>query len=144
MHIARSTKATHAPEMKKPSTRQCTFQPITEAEPDVALRELSSGTAPGDDEIHCEEPKQLGRVSRRCILRLFNYSLRTGQVPAKRRHGIIVPLLKPNKPANSVASFRPVTLTSTLCKLMERTVARRVRDCIEDKLKPQLAGIRPA
>ncbi|KAH8617480.1 putative Reverse transcriptase (RNA dependent DNA polymerase) [Trypanosoma vivax] len=43
-----------------------------------------------------------------------------------------------------MASFRPVTLTSTLCKLMERTVARRVRDCIEEKLRPQQAGFRPA
>ncbi|KAH8619319.1 putative Reverse transcriptase (RNA dependent DNA polymerase) [Trypanosoma vivax] len=130
--------------MKIPSTRRCTFQPITEAELDVALRELSSGPAPGDDEIHCEELKQLGRLSRRSILRLFNYSLCTRQVPAKWRHGIIVPLLKLNKPASSMASFRSVTLTSTLCKLMERIVARRVRDCIEDKLQPQQAGFRPA
>ncbi|KAG8339789.1 putative Reverse transcriptase (RNA dependent DNA polymerase) [Trypanosoma vivax] len=42
-----------------------------------------------------------------------------------------------------MASFRPVTLTSTLCKLMERVVARRVRDCIEDKVQPQQAGFRP-
>ncbi|KAH8616284.1 putative Reverse transcriptase (RNA dependent DNA polymerase) [Trypanosoma vivax] len=140
---ARSTKAPHAPDMKIPRTRRCTFQPITEAELDVALRELSSGTAPGADEIHCEELKQLGRASRRCILRLFNYSLRTGQVPAKLRQGIIVPVLKPNKPANSMASFRPVTLTSTVRKLMERIVARRVRDCIADKLQPQQAGFRP-
>ncbi|KAG8343434.1 hypothetical protein TRVL_05744 [Trypanosoma vivax] len=43
-----------------------------------------------------------------------------------------------------MVSFRPVTLTSTLCKLMERIVARGVRDCIEDKLQPQQAGFRPA
>ncbi|KAG8340038.1 hypothetical protein TRVL_09134 [Trypanosoma vivax] len=134
MHTPRPTKAQHAPEMKMPSTRRGAFRPITEAELDVALRELSSGTAPGEDEIHGEGLKQLGRVSRRCILRLFNYSLRTGQVPAKWKQGIIVPLLKPNKPASNTASFRPVTLTSTLRKLMERTVALRVRDCIEDKL----------
>ncbi|KAH8616380.1 putative Reverse transcriptase (RNA dependent DNA polymerase) [Trypanosoma vivax] len=144
MYMARSTKAPHAPEMKIRSTRRCTFQSITEAELDVALRELSSGTAPGDDEIHCEELKRLGRVPRRCVLCLFNYSLRTEQVPAKWRQWIIVPLLKPNKPANSMASFRPVTLTSTLRKLMGRIVARRVRDCIEDKLQPQQAGFRPA
>ncbi|KAH8616737.1 putative Reverse transcriptase (RNA dependent DNA polymerase) [Trypanosoma vivax] len=42
-----------------------------------------------------------------------------------------------------MASFRPVTPTSTLCKLMERTVARRVGDCIEDKLQPQQEGFRP-
>ncbi|CCD19850.1 retrotransposon hot spot protein, putative [Trypanosoma vivax Y486] len=58
MYMARSTKAPHAPNMKIPSTRRSTFQPITEAELDVALLELSSGTAPGDDNIHCEELKQ--------------------------------------------------------------------------------------
>ncbi|KAH8617122.1 putative Reverse transcriptase (RNA dependent DNA polymerase) [Trypanosoma vivax] len=143
MHVARSTKAPHGPEMKIQSTRRCTFQPITEAELDVALREPSAGTAPGDDESRCEELKQLGMVSRRCILRLFNYSLRAEQSPAKWPHGIIVPLLKPNEPASSMASFRPVTLTSTLCKLMERIPARRVRDFIDDKLQPQQAGFRP-
>ncbi|CCD18663.1 putative Reverse transcriptase (RNA dependent DNA polymerase) [Trypanosoma vivax] len=142
--MARSTKPTHAPEMKVPRTRHSTFRPITEAELEGALRELSSATAPGDDEIHCEELKQLGRVSWRCFLQLFNYSLRTGQVPAKWRQGIIGPLLKPKEPANSMASFWPVTLTSALRKLMGRIVARRVRDCIEDKLQPRKAGFRPA
>ncbi|KAG8342910.1 hypothetical protein TRVL_06261 [Trypanosoma vivax] len=31
-------------------------------------------------------------------------------------------------------------LTRTLCRLMERIVARRVRNCNEDKLQPQQAG----
>ncbi|CCD19434.1 hypothetical protein, conserved, partial [Trypanosoma vivax Y486] len=41
-------------------------------------------------------------------------------------------------------SFGPVTLTSTLCKLMEHIVARRVRGCIENKLQLQQAGFRQA
>ncbi|KAH8609191.1 hypothetical protein ERJ75_001228200 [Trypanosoma vivax] len=114
MHMARPTKAPHGPEMKIHGTRRSTFRPITEAELGVVLRELSSGTAPGDDEIHCEELKQLGRLSRRCILRLFNYSLCTGQVPDKWRHGIIVPLPKPNMPASSMVSFRPVMLRAVV------------------------------
>ncbi|CCD17983.1 hypothetical protein, conserved [Trypanosoma vivax Y486] len=142
--MARSTKAPHAPEMKVPSSRRCAFRPNTEAEMDVALRELSSGTAPGDDEIHCEELKQLGRGSRRCILRLFNCSLCVGEVPAKWGHGIIALLLKPNETASSMASFRPATLTSTLRKLMERIAARRVRDRIKERLQPQEEGFRPA
>ncbi|CCD21011.1 hypothetical protein, conserved [Trypanosoma vivax Y486] len=130
MRMARTAKAPHAPEIKIPSTRRCTFQPITEAELDVALCELSSATAPGDDEIHYEQLKQRGGVSKRRILRLFNYSLRTGQVPAKWRHGTIVPLLKPNKPASSMASFRLVTLTSTLCKLIGRIEVRVFCYCL--------------
>ncbi|KAH8609949.1 putative Reverse transcriptase (RNA dependent DNA polymerase) [Trypanosoma vivax] len=108
------------------------------------MRELSSGSVPGDVEIHCEEPKRLGRVSRRCILRLFNHSLCAGPASAKWRQGIIVPLPKPNEPASGMASFRPVTLTSTLRKPTERIVARLVKDSIEDKLQPQQAGFRPA
>ncbi|CCD18240.1 hypothetical protein ERJ75_000509500 [Trypanosoma vivax] len=65
MYMARSTKAPHAPEMKIPSTRHSMLRRITEAALDVALHELSSGTAPGDDEIHFEALKRLGRVSRR-------------------------------------------------------------------------------
>ncbi|CCD18077.1 hypothetical protein, conserved in T. vivax [Trypanosoma vivax Y486] len=68
MRMARSTQAPRAPEMKMPSTRRGAFRPITEAELGVALRELSPGTAAGDDEIHGEELKQLGRASRRHML----------------------------------------------------------------------------
>ncbi|KAH8606369.1 putative Reverse transcriptase (RNA dependent DNA polymerase) [Trypanosoma vivax] len=52
-------------------------------------------------------------------------------------------MLKPNEPASGMASFRPVALTRTLCKRMERIVARRVEDSIEDKLQPQRARFRP-
>ncbi|KAH8614862.1 putative Reverse transcriptase (RNA dependent DNA polymerase) [Trypanosoma vivax] len=144
MHKARSTKTTHATGMKTPGTKRCTFLPITRVETDVAMRELSSGSVPGDVEIHCEEPKRLGRVSRRCILRLFNHSLCAGPVSAKWRQGIIVPLPKPNEPASGMASFRPATLTSTLRKPTERIVARLVKESIEDELQPQQAGFRPA
>ncbi|KAH8608541.1 hypothetical protein ERJ75_001296000 [Trypanosoma vivax] len=144
MPMARSTKAPQEPDMKIPSTRRSTFRPITEAELDVALRKLSSGTVPGDDEVNCEELRQLGRETKKCVVRLFSCSLRAGQVPAKWGHAIIVPLLKPNKPASSMASCRPVTLTSALCKLVESIVARHVRDCIEDKLQPQRAVFRSA
>ncbi|KAG8340988.1 reverse transcriptase (RNA-dependent DNA polymerase) [Trypanosoma vivax] len=68
MRMPRSTKAPHAPEMKMPSTRRGAFQAITEAELEVALRELSSGTVPVDDEVHREGLKQLGRASRRRML----------------------------------------------------------------------------
>ncbi|KAH8616862.1 hypothetical protein ERJ75_000434900 [Trypanosoma vivax] len=137
MHMLKPTEAPHAPEMKMHGGRHSTFRHITVEELDVALLELSSGTTPGDDEIRCEELTQLGRLSRRCILRLLDYSLRTGQLPAKWRHGIKVPLLKPNKPANSMASFPPASLARTLLKLMERIVARRVRDWIEEMLHSQ-------
>ncbi|SCU72740.1 uncharacterized protein TEOVI_000431800 [Trypanosoma equiperdum] len=134
MYKARSTKTPHASGMKIPRTRRSALRPITEAGLEVALRDLYSGKTAGDYAIHCEELKLLEKVTKKCVLRLFNCSLRTERVQAKWRHGIIVPLLKPNKSASSVASFRSATLTRTLDKLMEHFVARRVRGCIEDNL----------
>ena len=42
-------------------------------------------------------------------------------------HSIIVPLHKPNKPTNLPSSYRPISLTSHFCKLMERMVTVRLR-----------------
>ncbi|KAG8340619.1 hypothetical protein ERJ75_001161100 [Trypanosoma vivax] len=53
MRMPRSTKAPHAQEMKMASTRHSTFRPITKAELNVTLRELSSSAAPSDDETPC-------------------------------------------------------------------------------------------
>ncbi|KAH8606261.1 hypothetical protein ERJ75_001533800 [Trypanosoma vivax] len=57
-HKARSTKTTRN---KNEATEQQPMHIPTRhrAEMDVALRELSSGTAPGDAGIHFEEPKRL-------------------------------------------------------------------------------------
>ena len=54
-----------------------------------------------------------------------------------------MPLLKPKKPASDPTSFRPVTLTSNLCKLLERTISRRLSDHLESELQPQQFGFRP-
>ncbi|KEG07383.1 Tbingi protein [Trypanosoma grayi] len=86
----------------------------------------------------------LGKCAKHAVLTLFNKSLRTGIVPQSWRHGVIIPLLKPGKKATELASYRPVTLTSCLCKLMERIVAARIRDAIESKPTPQQSGFRPS
>ncbi|RNE95640.1 Tcoingi protein, partial [Trypanosoma conorhini] len=138
----KSTRATGAPVMVLPPVPQADYPPLTRGELLQAISELNNGTAPGEDNIYCEELKEMGRVGHAMLLRLFNRSLRSGKVPKQWRRGIIIPLLKPNKPASDLSSFRPVTLTSTLCKLMERMIARRLRDAVEHKLQPQQSGFR--
>ena len=43
-------------------------------------------------------------------------------LPDEWKKAIIVPILKPNKPANLVSSYRPMALTSTLAKIQERII----------------------
>ena len=47
-------------------------------------------------------------------------------MPADWHHAIIQPLLKPNKDASVPESYRPTSLTSTLCKVMEAMVNKRL------------------
>ncbi|ORC81333.1 Tbingi protein, partial [Trypanosoma theileri] len=119
------------------------FTPITTAELERAQRLLPKGTAAGPDGIYGEALQHLGPRAKAETLALFNESLRTGVVPVSWKVGIIVPLLKPRKKATDLDSFRPVTLTSCLSKLMERIIAARIRDVIETKLTPQQSGFRP-
>ncbi|KAH8607193.1 hypothetical protein ERJ75_001436300 [Trypanosoma vivax] len=135
MRASRQTKAPHAPEMKIPGARRSAFRPITEAELDVAVRELSSGTGPGDDEIRCEALKQLGGAAKKRVRRLFNFSLRTGQVPAERWHDATRPLLKPKGAG---------TLTNALCELTERIVKRPIGNRMGTKMRPQQVRLRRA
>lgn len=58
---------------------------------------------------------------------IFNLSLELGTVPAPWKESIIVPLAKKNNPV--VASdFRPISLTSTSCKVMEKLLCQWLYD----------------
>ena len=56
----------------------------------------------------------------------MHLSIRTGEVPTQWGHGAVIPIPKPNKDLKACESYRPVTLTSVICKLTERVVETRL------------------
>ncbi|KAG0440835.1 hypothetical protein HPB47_016157 [Ixodes persulcatus] len=60
------------------------------------------------------------------LLEYINNIWRTAQLPDSWKEAITVPLLKQNKPAREITSYRPISLTSCFGKLMERMVLRRL------------------
>ena len=73
-------------------------------------------------------------LSNRCqdiILNLFNRIWEKGLIPQAWKHALIIPILKPNKSKSDPASYRPIALTSNLCKLMERMVVTRLNWFLE-------------
>ena len=64
----------------------------------------------------------LSSASKDILLRYFNLVWKVGEVPSIWRHGIIVPILKLGKVKSDPISYKPIALTSNLCKLMERWV----------------------
>ena len=86
----------------------------------------SISTAVGANNISTEMLKHMPEHCLQTILLLFNEVCFTGELLMCWLHSIIVPLHKPNKPTILPSSYRPISLTSHLCKLMERMVTVRL------------------
>ena len=54
-----------------------------------------------------------------------------GCLPKEWKHAEIIPIVKPGKQADSPSSYRPIALTSVLCKIMERMITDRLVDKLE-------------
>lgn len=91
----------------------------------------SGSTSVGPDQLHYEFFKHMNDDQRRSILTLFNYIWTQDVFPQSWRHSYIIPILKPGKDCNTLKAYRPIQLTSCLCKLMERMIANRLSWCLE-------------
>ena len=49
-----------------------------------------------------------------------------GELPSAWKESTITPLLKPNKDPQEPKSYRPISLTSAICKTMETMVNNRL------------------
>ena len=118
-------------------------QPFSQEEFHNALVPRKS-TAPGQDEICYQMIYNLPPASQAELLKILNSSWRQGHCPTSWRHSIIVPLLKYGKPAEHPNSYRPICLTSVLCKIMERMIANRIKWFLErnELLHPAQCGFR--
>ena len=105
-------------------------QDFTKTELDLAIEQLQNKKSPGPDKIHPEFIKHLGRQGKEIILKLYNMCWNT-TVPSDWKKAIIIPILKKNKPSNNINSFRPISLTSVIAKVMERMVAARLNWFLE-------------
>ena len=86
---------------------------------------MKTNGAPGADDIPPSFLKNLGSLASRELLNILNTSFRTGTVPRIWRHAIIIPLLKVGKPSTQLSSYRPISLTSCVVKILESMICAR-------------------
>src|SRR3989442_9108269 len=60
------------------------------------------------------------------LLHLLNNIWTSGDFPVQWQQGIVIPIPKPDKVYTDLTSYRPIALTSCLCKTMERMVNGRL------------------
>ena len=98
-----------------------------------AIKKMKKKGAPGPDNIPPSFLKNLGEQAMKHLLKILNHSLQNSACPQIWRNAIIVPLLKAGKPASEIASFRPISLTSCIVKVLERMIGERLYYLAESK-----------
>nr|CAH0103241.1 unnamed protein product [Daphnia galeata] len=96
------------------------------------------------DLIHNDMLKNLSANNRTHLLYLFNSLYANEFVPTTWKSAIVIPLLKPDKPAETVNSYRPISLTSCIGKLFERLITNRLSWFVEKNniIGPEQVGFR--
>ena len=110
-----------------------------------SLQQLEAKKATGQDMIENTMLKNLPSISKCYLLDLLNKLWTEGTIPKEWKTSIILPILKPGKEASNPKSYRPISLTSCICKLFERMVSARLVWFLEKnkKLSPHQFGFRP-
>ena len=87
--------------------------------------------------------KSLGCRALNKLLEIYNISWKT-EVPQIWREAIMVPIPKNGKERGNAGSYRPISLTSCLCKTMERIINHRMKGYLESNhlLADEQAGFR--
>ena len=118
-------------------------QPFSLTELRLAISGLRS-VAEGPDEVHNDMLRHLPSSALKVLLAVFNSLWESGDFPAAWREAIVVPLLKPGKSGTDPAHYRPISLTSSLSKLMEKLVNVRLSWFLESNgiLSPSQCGFR--
>ena len=109
-----------------------------------AHKQIKVGKAAGPDEIAPDLLKHLPADVEVELLKILNHSWLEGWCPQSWRDAVIIPFLKKDKDPQSVDSYRPIALTSTICKLLERMIVNRLSWWLEEHslLSPWQAGFR--
>ena len=117
-------KGQRPPKCKVP--RNATHRPFSKQEFERSVHSARNGKALGPDGVPNELLKHLGPRARSTLLSLLDESVRTGNVLRDHRVGWWNPILKPGKDPEMAISYRPVMLTSTISKLLERMIVERI------------------
>ena len=101
-------------------------------------------TTPGFDNIPYILLKQLPDSALKVLLDVINEYWTSNTFPDSWRRALLIPILKPDKNKQEASSYRPIALTSCICKTVERMINERLTHFLESKglLSKYQAGYR--
>ena len=103
---------------------------ITEPGVTKLLQALKPGKAPGPDGITTKILKELAEEISPILTIIFQSSLDTGTLPSDWKDANVTPIFKKGEHYDP-ANYRPVSLTSVCCKVLEHILTSNIMDHLE-------------
>jgi hypothetical protein len=103
---------------------------ITADEVYSVLSNLDANSAMGPDDVHPRLLKSCAEQLAMPLAVVFNLSLEAGSLPGRWLESIVIPLFK-GKSRYNASNYRPVSLTSVCCKVMERIIVAKLMAYLE-------------
>ena len=101
--------------------------PVDNEEVKKLLKELNPYKSAGPDDLHPRVIKEAAPVLAAPLTYIFEESLKTGELPEDWRAANITPIHKKGSRRMS-QNYRPVSLTSICCKVLEKLIRSRVNN----------------
>ena len=116
---------------------------VTDEEVLKALLNLDGNSSMGPDEIHPLVLKKCAAQLAHPLAIVFNRSLREGTLPSIWKLSLVVPLFKKGLRSDPL-NYRPISLTSVPCKLLERLICNSLVPYLESNglMNPHQFGFR--
>ena len=105
------------------------------------LNDLKTGKAPGPDGLNKEDLCIDTRLIANCLTLIFNASLRSAKLPAGWKLANIIPVHKKGQ-LDMPNNYRPISLTSIPCKLLEHIVLHYLNKLLDPILHNRQHGFR--
>ncbi|CAC5396003.1 unnamed protein product [Mytilus coruscus] len=119
-------------EIRSQQERKGPDREISKEEVEAAVYPLRTGTAPGPDQQFAEFFKNAGENFIEAMVVMMNIIWKKGEIPTEWKNADVKFLRKPGKTSYySTFSYRPISLTCIICKLMERVILERIVAYIE-------------
>lgn len=115
---------------------------FTRSELEAAWRKLKPKRCPGPDGIPVEAVRLAAATAGEAFLQVFNRELEAGNFPTIWKKAQLALLLKPGKPADDPASYRPLCLLDVVGKLYEQLLLSRLQEAVDRRLSDRQYGFR--
>ena len=103
---------------------------ITEEMVHKKLQSLRSDKSPGPDKLHPRILKELANELTTPLTIIYNKCIDKGTLPSQWKEAIVTPIFKKGCKSDP-SNYRPVSLTSVVCKVMERIISESILEHVK-------------